>query len=167
MPAQTLARLILLGTCLAAYQVTGWIVLLLPRRSLIGWSVGPFGIAAIALGKPSRRVLVTQFVAPVLAVAGVSYADLYLAHPWALAGVDQRPVARALTTLAALAVGAALQVLRLAGDLRFPIWGDARVLATVQRSRALGGIILFTARGRAYLRERFGATPREFLLSVR
>jgi hypothetical protein len=167
MPAQSLARVILIGVCLAAYQVACWLVLLMPRRSLIGWSVGPFGIAAIALGKPSRPVLLAQFVAPVFALAGVSYAALYLAHLWPLDSADQRPAARALTTLAALAIGAALQGLRLAGDLRFPIWGDARVLATVQRSRALGGIVLFTARGRAYLRERFGATPREFLLSVR
>ncbi len=167
MPAQTLSMLIQLGICLAAYQVACWMMLLLPRQSLIGWTVGPFGIGAIALGTPSRRVRVAQIVAPVLVLAGVSYADLYLAHPWALARVDHRPAARALATLAALLVGAALQALRFAGEVRFPIWGDARVLATVQRSRALGGIVLFTARGRAYLRERFGATPREFLLSVR
>jgi hypothetical protein len=166
MPAHTLALLIQLGICLAAYQAACWLVLLLPRRSLIGWSVGLLGIEAIALGKPSRRVLLAQFLAPVLVLAGVSYADLYLAHPWALGGLDHRPITRAITTLAALVAGGLLQALRFAGELRFPIWGDARLLATVQRSRALGGVVLFTARGRAYLRERFGATPREFLLSV-
>lgn len=167
MPAQTLSLVIQLGICLAAYQLACWLVLLLPRRSLIGLSVGPFGIGAIALGKPARHVLLAQFLAPVLVLAGISYADLYLAHPWALGGLDHRPAARALTTLAALLVGTLLRGLRFAGDLRFPVWGDARVLATVQRSRALGGVVLFTARGRAYLSERFGATPREFLLSVR
>jgi hypothetical protein len=167
MPARTLSLVIQLGVCLAAYQVTCWMVALLPRRSLIGWSVGLFGIGAIALGKPSRRVLLAQFLAPVLVLAGVSYADLYLAHHGVLSGLDQRPITRAITTLVALVVGALLQALRFLGEMRFPIWGDARVLATVQRSRALGGVVLFTARGRAYLRERFGATPREFLLSVR
>ena len=167
MAARTLSLVIQLGICLAAYQVACWVVLLLPRRSLIGWSVGPFGIVSIVLGKPSRRVLLAQFVAPVLVLAGLSYADLYLAHPWAISGLDQRPAARAVTTLVALVGGSLLQALRFAGEMRFPLWGDARVLATVQRSRALGGVVLFTARGRAYLRERFGATPREFLLSVR
>lgn len=167
MPMRTLSLVIQLGICLAAYQVACWAVLLLPRRSLIGWSVGPFGIVSIALGKPSRRVWLAQFVAPVLVLAGLSYADLYLAHPWAISGLDQRPAARAVTTLVALVGGGLLQALRFLGEMRFPLWGDARVLATVQRSRALGGVVLFTARGRAYLRERFGATPREFLLSVR
>jgi hypothetical protein len=167
MPDRTLSLVLQVIVCLAVYQIACWLMLLLPRRSLIGWSVGPLGIRAIALGKPARHVLVAQFLAPVLVLAGISYADLYIDHPWALGGLDHRPAARALTTLAALVVGVLLQALRFMGDLRFPIWGDARVLATVQRSRALGGVVLFTARGRAYLSERFGATPREFLLSVR
>ncbi len=41
------------------------------------------------------------------------------------------------------------------------------MLTAVQRGLATGARIYFTATGRAYLRERFGATPREFLSMVR
>jgi hypothetical protein len=63
-------------------------------------------------------------------------------------------------------IAAGLQGLRLFGDLRFPLWGEARMLALVERSRALGSRVHFTSAGRQLLRERFGATPREFLRSL-
>jgi hypothetical protein len=83
-----------------------------------------------------------------------------------LVGLDQQPTARlTLVGLLFLAI-ATIEVGRMFGDLRFPLWGEARVLVCVQRFRALGGLIHFTPAGRAFLRERFGATPREFVRAV-
>jgi hypothetical protein len=50
---------------------------------------------------------------------------------------------------------------------RYPLWGEARVMAQVQRSQATGATIIFTALGRSFLRDRFGVTPGEFTRMVR
>jgi len=52
-------------------------------------------------------------------------------------------------------------------ELRFPVWGEVRVLDRVARGRTLGNTIYFTAVGRAFLHDRFQMTPDEFLRIVR
>ncbi len=151
---------------LAAFQISFWLAALAYRRTLICWSVGPLGITAVYLRRPPRGVVVVQVTVPIVVFACASFIGLYLVQPAPIGGLSQRPLVRVGTTLVALLAAAALQALRFLGDLRFPVWGEARVLACAQRSRALGGIVLFTSLGRTYLRERFGATPREFLLTV-
>jgi hypothetical protein len=59
------------------------------------------------------------------------------------------------------------RILGLLRERRFPLWGEARVLATIQRTRATGALIFFTTLGKTFLRERFGATPGEFLRTAR
>ena len=151
---------------IATYQVAGWLVAHLHKRSLVCWAVGPFGVQSVYLRPPSLVRRLIEAIVPAVAVAAVSYLALYRTTSGALLAVPTSHLRRfeVLAVAAALAVG--LQGMRLFGDLRFPLWGEARMLALIERSRALGSRVHFTPAGRKLLRERFGATPGEFLRSM-
>jgi hypothetical protein len=148
------------------YQAACWLVALIHSKTLVCWSVGPFGVSAVHWREPAPGLLLIQVTLPGLAVACVGYASLYAVYAGWSAALTSLSVARVGVAAALGVVASALQVLRILADRRFPLWGEARVLAFVQRSRALGSLIHFTPTGRAFLRERFDATPREFLQAV-
>ena len=152
---------------LAVYHLAYALIALARDRSLVCWSIGPLGISPITLREPPARQVLAQLLCAALAVMGASYASLYLLVPPPIAGLQQTLSAQ----LVAVAIPVALLTLwRLLGILRerrFPLWGEARVLASIQRSRATGALVIFTALGRSFLRERFGATPGEFLRAAR
>jgi hypothetical protein len=150
----------------ATYLLASWLVAMTQRSALVCWSVGIFGLAVVYLHAPTRGCRAAQVAVPALLVSLVCYASLYLSRPPPIGGLDHSSAARLVVLGGAFAVVAALELWRLFGDLRFPLWGEARVMALVQRSRALGGLIHFTPAGRKFLRERFGATPREFVRTV-
>lgn len=159
--------LVMLMLLLATYELAAWLVALVHSRSLVCWSVGPFGVSAVFLRPPTLLSRILQAIVPAAAVACVSYLALQWAEPGALLLAAHGTLRRVALVLVPAAVAAGLQAVGLVGDLRFPLWGEARVLAVVERSRALGGRIHFTPAGRQFLRERFGATPREFVRAVR
>jgi hypothetical protein len=151
----------------AVYHLAYALIAIARDRSLVCWSIGPLGITAITLREPPASQVIGQLLCAALAVAGTSYASLYLLAPPPIAGLQQTVSAQ----LVAVAIPVALLTLwRLRGivfERRFPLWGEARVLASIQRSRATGALVVFTAKGRNFLRERFGATPGEFLRTAR
>lgn len=150
----------------AVYLLASWLVAMSQHQTLVCWAVGIFGLAAVYLRAPSRALRALQVVVPALLVSAAMYASLYLAQPKPISGLDQQSVARLLLLAGSFALVAAFELLRLFVDLRFPLWGEARVMVLVQRSRALGGLVHFTPAGRKFLRERFGASPREFVRTV-
>lgn len=156
----------LLVLLLATYQVAGWLVAHLHKRSLVCWSVGPLGVSSVYLKPPSLASRIMEAAAPALAVACVGYVALYQTGAGALLIALNLPLRRVGLLLLTALLALVLQGLRLFGDLRFPLWGEARMLAQVERSRALGGRVHFTPAGRKLLRERFGATPHEFLRAM-
>ncbi len=151
----------------AVYHLAYSLIAIARDRSLVCWSIGPLGINAITLREPPAMQVIIQLICAALAVAGATYTSLYLLMPPPIAGLQQTVSAQ----LVAIAIPVALLTLwRLLGILRerrFPLWGEARVLASIQRSRATGALVVFTAMGRNFLRERFGATPGEFLRTAR
>jgi hypothetical protein len=48
-------------------------------------------------------------------------------------------------------------------DLRYPLWGEARILCSLQFLRASWASIHFTPFGLSYLRDHFGSSPSELL----
>lgn len=151
---------------IATYLLASWLVAMTQRKTLVCWSVGIFGLTAVYLRTPSQVFRVAAVAVPAMLVGIACYASLYLSRPGPIIGLDEESAARLLVFGGASAIVAALELARLIGDLRFPLWGEARVMALVQRSRALGGLIHFTPAGRRFLRERFGATPSEFVRTL-
>src|SRR6266702_1815041 len=48
-------------------------------------------------------------------------------------------------------------------DLRYPLWGEARILRSMQLLRTTWASIHFTPFGLSYLRDRFGSSPTDLL----
>jgi hypothetical protein len=152
----------------AIYHLTYALIAIARDRSLVCWSIGPLGMSAITLREPPVRQTVAQLVFAAGAVAASSYATLYLLMPPPVAGLRQSSASTQLLSVAVPVVLLTLwRLLAIIRERRFPLWGEARVLASIQRSRATGALVIFTAMGRAFLRDRFGATPGEFLRTAR
>ena len=151
----------------AVYHLAYALIAIARDRSLVCWSIGPLGISAITLREPPARQVLAQFMFAALAVAGATYASLYLLEPPPIAGLRQAVSAQLIAVLIPVALLTLWRLLGILRERRFPLWGEARVLASIQRSRATGALIVFTTLGRAFLRERFGATPGEFLHTAR
>lgn len=152
---------------IAVYHVVYWAVALTRDPALVCWSVGLFGVSVVSLREPPARRVLAQLAVAALALGAISYASLFALQPPPIAGLSQAPRAELLVVaipVIALTIARGVGVIR---ERRHPLWGEARVLTSVQRSLATGARIYFTPHGRAYLRERFQATPPEFLRMVR
>lgn len=149
------------------YHFVYRLALILREPSLICWGVGPLGVTAISLRKPSPAVMVSQFIYAGLAMACAVYFTLFVAQPTPVRGLP-------MTGTAILAaVGGPVALMTLVTGLAqtrqrlHPLWGEAHVLIAVQRARALGALLIFTTLGRTFLHDRFNATPTEFLQTLR
>ncbi len=152
---------------LATYHVAYWLAAIARDPDLVCLGVGPFGLSIISLREPPPRRVLAQFVFAALVLACVTYASLFVVQPPPIAGLDRAPSARLVAVLVPVAALSASRLFSVVRDRLYPIWGEARVLAGVQRGLATGARIYFTPAGRAFLRDRFGATPHEFLRMVR
>lgn len=152
---------------LVVYHLVYWLIALARDTSLVCWSVGPLGITVVPLREPPLRLRLAQLVLATFTLAVLVYSTLYLVHPGPITGLDPTASGRLLTVLVPVGVFVLYRLAMIVRERRFPLWGEARVMAAVQRSRATGAIVFFTRSGRTFLRERFGTTPHEFLRMVR
>jgi hypothetical protein len=149
------------------YHAIYWALAIARNPSLICWGIGPFGLIVIALRKPGAGLQLAQFVAAGLALASVADISLFVVRPGPITGLDQSPLSELSVVAAVVALATSLRVAANVRLWRFPLWGEARVLAIVQRNIARGAILIFTPLGRAFLRERFNTTPNEFIQTMR
>ena len=152
---------------LLVYHIAFWTVALIRNPSLVCWSLGPFGITVVSLRQPSLLRLVTQLAISAVALGCTDYASLYLLMPPPIAGLARDASLRALAIALPIFVLSAFHIFGAIRARLHPLWGEARVMSSVQRSLATGARVYFTPMGRTFLRERFDATPAEFLRMVR
>lgn len=135
--------------------------------SLICWGVGPLGLTVVTLRRPAGRQVALQFVSAGLALACAADVSLFLTHPGPITGLGETVGAELAVIALIVVIASGVRALANLRARRFPLWGEARVLAAVQRGVATGAVLFFTPTGRAFLRERFGATPGEFIQTMR
>lgn len=152
---------------IASYHIAYWLVAVARDQSLVCWSVGPFGVSVVSLRRPPARRVLAQFCVAAAVLAVLSYISLYRLVPPPVAGLSTALLPQLATIAIPVLLITCARLLSVARDHRYPLWGEARVLTGVQRCVATGARVYFTPRGRDFLRERFGATPHEFLRMVR
>lgn len=153
--------------CLLAYHVAYRFVVILRDPSLVYWSVGPLGVSAITLRQTRASLRLAQYFYGALAMAAALYLTLFVAQPAPVTGL--MPTSETMLLVVLGPVGA-VTLVALVAQLwarRHPLWGEARVLSAAQRSLALGSALFFTPMGRAFLHDRFNATPSEFIQIIR
>ena len=152
---------------LLMYHLVYRFALILRDPALICWGVGPLGMIAISLRKPRPSLLIAQFVYAALAMGCVVYFSLFVVQPAPISGLPHTGGAILTLVVAPVALVTLIALLAQARGRRYALWGEARVLSATQRATALGVILFFTPLGRAFLHDRFNATPSEFLQTIR
>ncbi len=132
---------------------------------LIGWAVGPLGISTLFLCEPSARFILFSALFPTLISGGILYLGLFTGLPSPLLLPHSLLVTVTVLILGILvtSLGDWINALR---DLRYPLWGEARILRNIQSLRASWASIHFTPFGLSYLREHFGSNPTELLRAL-
>lgn len=132
---------------------------------LLGWAIGPLGISTLFLYEPSTRFILLSLIFPAVVSGSILYMGLFTSLPSPLALPHSPLIVTFILALGVLITGLGdwLNALR---DLRYPLWGEARVLRSIQLLRANWASIHFTPFGRSYLREHFGTNPTELLQAL-
>jgi hypothetical protein len=154
--------LLWIGLHEASYLLLG----MLRRRILLCWSVGPLGIATIYEREPGWGFLLAQWLAPAALAALFLRAMLFQTLTPPILNLPNGPLVQLALVLLSFVVTSSIRGAMLLRDWRYPLWGEARLLRSLAWGHATGAAIFFTAYGRAFLRERFQVTPREFLQTV-
>jgi hypothetical protein len=149
------------------YHTVFWLVGIVRDRSLVFWSVGPFGVTVASLREPPARRILAQLGMAALSLIALAYINLFLIVPPPISGLNPRLSSRLVTVAIPAIILTAGHTVGILRERLHPIWGEARVLARAQKSLATGARIYFTRAGRAFLRDRFDTTPNEFLHMVR
>lgn len=150
---------------LGLVECTKLLLKALRNEPLIGWSIGPLGISALFLYEPSTRFIVLNALLPALVSGCVLYFGLFSGLPSPLVLPHNTPTILFVLLLGILlsSLGDWIHALR---DLRYPLWGEARILRNIQFLRASCASIHFTHFGRSYLREHFSSNPSELLQAL-
>jgi hypothetical protein len=101
---------------------------------------------------------------PAVVSAFVLYIGLFTALPSPLA-LPTNPLVEILVISVGVLLTSTGDFLDAMRDLRYPLWGEARILRSIQLLRASWATIHFTPFGLSYLREHFGSNPTDLLQS--
>jgi hypothetical protein len=129
---------------------------------LIGWSVGPLGVSTLYLSEPSPVFILFNVLFPALVSACVLYIGLFTALPSPII-LPHRPLVEILVIVCGVLITSTGDFLDALRDLRYPLWGEARILRSIQLLRASWATIHFTSFGLSYLRDHFGSNPTDLL----
>jgi len=116
------------------------------------------------LSEPSPVFILFTALFPAMVSAFVLYVELFTAIPSPLA-LPHNPIFEILVITIGVVITSTLDFFDAMRDLRYPLWGEARILRNIQLLRASWASIHFTPFGLSYLREHFGSNPTDLLQS--
>ena len=131
---------------------------------LVGWAVGPLGLSTLYLSESSPVIILFNALFPAVVSAFVLYMGLFTALPSPLA-LPRNPLVEILVIAVGVLLTSTGDFLDAMRDLRYPLWGEARILRSIQLLCASWATIHFTHFGLTYLRENFGSSPTDLLQS--
>jgi hypothetical protein len=170
----TLASLYIKNIPLLVAYVLIWLILVGCARilvsayrndPLVGWAVGPLGVSTLYLTEPSPVFILFNALFPAVVSAFVIYLELFTALPSPLA-LPYNPLVEILVIMIGVLLTSTVDFLDAMRDLRYPLWGEARILRNIQLLRASWASIHFTPFGLSYLHEHFGSNPTDLLQAL-
>lgn len=143
------------------FKGTHVLLTLLRHEPLIGWAIGPLGITLMSLYEPSLLYIWLDVLFPALISGGMLYVGLFTSlSPLSL---SHRPLFETIVIAVGVLLTSTGDVVNALRDLRYPLWGEARILRSIQGLRATWARIHFTPFGCSYLSDHFGFTPTDLL----
>ena len=143
-------------------KLTRLLVTFLRNDPLIGWAIGPLGLTTLSLREPSTLSVLLDAICPALVSGSILYLGLFspLSSP---INIPRQPLIEILVIAGGVLLTSTGDFINALFDLRYPLWGEARILRNIQKLRASWASIHFTPFGLSYLHDRFGATPTDLL----
>jgi hypothetical protein len=150
-----LALLLLLWLLL--FKGTRLLVTLLRHDPLVGWAVGPLGITIMFAHEPSILFIWLSLLCPAIVSGGVLYIGLFTSlSPITL---SHNLVVQVVIIGCGVLLSIMGDIFNAFQDLRHPLWGEARILRSIQWLRATWARVHFTPFGYSYLNDHFGSSP--------
>ena len=137
------------------------LVTLLRHGPLIGWAVSPWGVTVMFLHEPSTLYIWLNVLFPALVSAAILYIGLFTSL--ASISIPRHPLVEVVVITLGVLLTSTADFINALRDVRYPLWGEARILRSIQFLRANWATIHFTPFGLSYLRDRFGSNPTDLL----
>lgn len=144
------------------FECAKMLVMLLRNDPLIGWAIGPLGISGLFLSEPPAAFILFSALFPALISGCVLYFGLFSTFPSPIE-IPHRPLIESLVIAVGVLISSTGDFLDALRDLRHPLWGEARILRSLQLLRASWATIHFTSFGLSYLRDHFDSNPTDLL----
>ncbi len=160
----------LLGLCvflvlwIILHESAHIVVTLLRNETPIGWGVGPMGVKVMFMREPSTLYIVLDVLFPALISGCVLYTGLFTFL--APVVIPRTPLIEIPTIIIGVLLTSTIDGVNALRDLRYPLWGEARILRTIQLLRASWATIHFTTFGHSYVRDHFGSNTTDLLRAL-
>ena len=133
------------------------VVTLLRHGPLIGWAVGPLGVTVMFLQEPSTLFIWLNVIFPALVSGLVLYFGL--STSLSLVTIQNHPLIKVAVIAVGVILTSTVDFVNALRDVRYPLWGEARILRSIQLLQTSWARIHFTPFGLSYLRDHFGSNP--------
>jgi hypothetical protein len=152
----------LLVLWMVLFRCTHILVMLLRHERMIAWAIGPLGLSIMFLHEPSTASILLGVLCPALVSGAVLYLGLFTSIS-PISMPQHHPVVDVVVMACGVLIASTGDALNAFRDLRHPLWGEARILRSIQSLRATCARIHFTPFGHTYLLDHFGFHPSELL----
>jgi len=141
------------------------LVTLLRNERLIGWAIGPLGLTILFMREPSTLYILLDAIIPAIVSGCFLYLGLFTAFPSPIF-IPHHPLIEIVVIACGVFITSFADCMNALRDLRYPLWGEARVLRSIQFLRASWASIHFTRFGLSYLQDHFDSNPRDLLQAL-
>jgi hypothetical protein len=147
-----------------------WIVLcrcthlaitLLRHEPLVGWAIGPFGVTVMFVHEPSPLLVWLSVLGPAVMSGGVLYIGIFT--PLSPLIISHNPLVEIVVVACGVLLTGIGDIFTAFQDLRYPLWGEARIMRSIQWLRVTWAKIHFTPFSYSYLSDHFGSNPHDIL----
>src|SRR5260370_27426222 len=156
-----LSLVVFLVLWMILFECAHVLVTLLRHGPLIAWAVGPWGVTVMFLQEPSTLYIWLNVLFPALVSGFVVYIGFFTSL--APIAFPRHPLIELIVIAVGVLLSSGVDFFNALRDLQYPLWGEARILRSIQLLRASWATIHFTPFGLSYLHDRFGSSPNELL----
>ncbi|HLX41033.1 MAG TPA: hypothetical protein VKR42_10905 [Ktedonobacteraceae bacterium] len=163
-PTNLLGLVGFLVVWIVLFECAHLLIMLLRNGPLIAWAISPLGVTVMFLREPSMPYIWLNVFFPALISGSVVYFGLFsslapitLPHTFLI----EIPV-----VVIGILLSSTIDFVLALRDTRYPLWGEARILRSIQYLRASWASIHFTSFGLTYLRDHFGSSPSDLLQAL-
>jgi hypothetical protein len=156
-----LSLVVFLVLWMILFECAHVLVTLLRHGPLIAWAVGPWGVTVMFLQEPSTLYIWLNVLFPALVSGFVVYIGFFTSL--APIAIPHYPLIEGIVIAVGVLLTSMVDFVNALRDVRYPLWGEARILRSIQLLRASWASIHFTPFGLSYLRDHFGSNPTDLL----